>query len=197
VAWTVLALIAALVTALGSVALSLDIPVTISDKPINLGRDLQPCALCYYQRTFAFGTLGVLLIGLFTRARRTGAIGVIALPLAIGGLGIAGWHAYLEYTHVLECPKGLQEIGTAPQQSLAAFAVLTLLLLIDTLRNTSGGHFGAFTILLAIVLGGAFAYGCIRTAEKLAPPRTTPYDEATDPLVKCRRPYQPAGEVQN
>ena len=55
VAWTVLALIAALVASLGTAALSLDIPVTIGDKYINLGRNLKACQLCYYQRMCAFG----------------------------------------------------------------------------------------------------------------------------------------------
>src|SRR5262249_25369572 len=89
IAWTVLALIAALVVSLGSLALSLNLPVTISDQQINLGRNLKACPLCFYQRTFAFGAFGVLLIGLMTRARRTGAVGVMALPLAVGGVAVA------------------------------------------------------------------------------------------------------------
>lgn len=195
VAWTVLALIAALVASLGSLALSLDLPVTISDQQINLGRNLKACPLCFYQRTFAFGALGVLLIGLMTRARRTGAVGVMALPLAIGGVAVAGFHVYLEYTGVLECPKGLQEIGTAPQQSLAALGVLTLLLLIDSLRNTSGGSFGVPTILLALILGGAFAYGCKISSPPFPKAPDKPYDAEKQPLDTCRPPYR-AGEPQ-
>jgi disulfide bond formation protein DsbB len=185
VAWTVLALFAALVASLGTLALSLDLPVTIGDKAVNLGRNLKACPLCYYQRTFAFGALGVLLIGLFTKARRTGAIGVMALPLAIGGVGLAGFHVYLEYTGKLECPKGLQEIGSAPQQSLAALSVLTLLLLIDSLRNTSGGSYGFVTILLAIILGAGFAYGGLETVAAPPPLSKEAYDKPPD---GCRPP---------
>jgi hypothetical protein len=185
VAWTCLALIAALVVSLGSIALSLDLPVTISDKSINLGRNLKACPLCYYQRTFAFGAFAVLLIGLCTRARRTGAVGVMALPLAIAGVGIAGFHVYLEYTGKLECPKGLQEIGSAPQQSLAGLSVLTLLLLIDSLRNTSGGSYGVFTIFLALVLGGGFAYGSLETIATPPPLSKEAYDKPPD---GCRPP---------
>jgi disulfide bond formation protein DsbB len=193
----VLALIAALVASAGSLLLSLDIPpVKLGDQEIQLSRKLTACALCFYQRTFVFAALSVLLIGLFTRARRTGAIGVMALPLAVGGVAVAGFHVYLEYTKVLECPKGLLEIGTAPQQALAALAVLTLLLVIDSLRNMSGGSFGAFAFLLALILGGAMAYGCIESAPKLKP-RDKPYDAETEPFNTCRPPYKAEGEAQN
>ena len=184
VAWTVLACFAALVASLGSVALSLDLPaVTVGDQQVNLTKGLQACPLCFYQRTFAFGTLGVLLVGLFTRARQTGAIGVMALPLAIAGLGVAGYHVWLEYDGKLECPKGLQDIGTAPQQSLAALGIVTLLLLFDSVRNTSGGWFGGPTVLLAMILGGAFAFGCIRTIGTIPPPSKEAYEK---PPTVCR-----------
>ncbi|HMF14475.1 MAG TPA: disulfide bond formation protein B [Gemmataceae bacterium] len=196
VAWTVLALIAALVASLGSVALSLEPQtVTIGDQQVSLTKGLQACPLCFYQRSFAFGAFGVLLVGLFTRARRTGAIGVMALPLAIAGLGVAGWHVWLEYDGKLECPKGLQDIGTAPQQSLAALGILTLLLLFDSVRNTSGGWFGGATILLALILGGAFAYGSIKTIGTIPPPPKEAYEK---PPTVCRppNPYLPKEEAQ-
>ena len=181
IAWTVLALIAALVASLGSAALSLDLPpVTIGDQQVTLTRNLKACPLCFYQRTFAFGTLGVLFIGLLTKARRTGAIGVIALPLAIAGVGIAGWHAWLEYDGKLECPKGLLEIGTAPQQSLAALGILTLLLLADSVRNTAGESYGVPTVLMALILGGAMAFGCIKTMPPVATPPKEAYEKPPD-----------------
>src|SRR5262249_1535758 len=138
------------------------------------------------------GVFGVLAIGLLTGARRTGAIGVIALPLAIGALGIAGFHVYLEYKGILECPKGLLEIGTAPQQSIVALGILTLLLLLDSVRNSSGGTYGTTTILLALILGGAFAYASIETAPKPPKAPDKPYDEASQPLDTCRPPYRSA-----
>jgi disulfide bond formation protein DsbB len=197
IAWTCLALIAALVVSLGSVALSLPddlkgkVPtVNIQGHDVTLGKHLKACPLCFYQRTFAFATFGVLLIGLLTGARRTGAIGVIALPLALAGLGIAGFHEWLEYNQTLECPKGLADIGTGPQQSLAGFGVLTLLLLIDAIRNSAGGAFGFGSILMALILAGAFAYGCIVTAPKMADPPTSAYDPEKQPLEMCRPPYK-------
>ncbi len=195
-AWTWLALLAALVACLGSLALSLDLPVKVGDQEINLGRNLKACPLCFYQRTFAFGAFGVLFIGLLTRARRTGAVGVMALPLAIGGVAVAGFHVWLEQAGKLECPKGLQEIGSAPQQSLAALGILTLLLLLDSFSNIRGGSFGVPTILLAIILGGAFAYGCkISTPPMKAPPA----EEYNKPPDGCRvpNPYTRTEEPQS
>jgi hypothetical protein len=199
--WTCLALLAALVASLGSLALSLpdepklDVPtVNIQGRDVALGKHLKACALCFYQRTFAFSAFGVLLIGLLTGARRTGAVGVIALPLAIAGLGVAGFHVWLERNGTLECPLGLADIGTSPQQSAVALGVLTLFLLFDVIRNSAGGNFGFGSILLALILGGAFAYGCIVSAPPLPPERTSPYDPEKEPLDTCRRPYKAAGE---
>jgi disulfide bond formation protein DsbB len=199
IAWTFLALIAALVVSLGSVALSLPddlkdkVPtVNIQGHDVTLGKHLKACALCFYQRTFAFASFGVLFIGLLTGARRTGAVGVIALPLALAGLAVAGFHVWLEHNGTLECPKGLAEIGTAPQQSLAGFGVLTLFLLFDAIRNSAGGAYGFGSILMALILAAAFAYGCIVSAPPLPKEPTSPYDSETQPLEMCRPPYKGA-----
>jgi len=198
IAWTFLALIAALVASLGSLALSLpselDLPtVTISGQQVALGKHLKACPFCLYQRTFALAAFGVLLMGLLTGARRTGSVGVIALPLAIAGLAIAGFHVLLEHNGTLECPKGLADIGTATQQSAAALGVLTLILLFDVIRNSAGGNFGFGSILMALILGGAFAYGCIVSAPPLPKAPTSPYDPETQPLDMCRPPYKAEG----
>lgn len=199
--WTFLALIAALVASLGTLALSVpdnlpagvEVPtVNIQGRDVALGKHLKACPLCFYQRTFAFSSFCVLLIGLLTGARRTGAIGVIALPLAIAGLGVAGFHVWLEREGKLECPLGLADIGTAPQQSAAALGVLTLFLLFDLIRNSGGGSFGFGSILMALILGGAFAYGCIISAPPLPKAPTSPYDPETQPLEMCRPPYKAA-----
>jgi len=195
VAWTVLALIAALVASAGTVLLSLDLdPVKVGEHEIQLTRNLKACPLCYYQRMCAFGALAVLLIGLFTKARRTGAVGVMALPLAIAGVGIAGYHSFLVYTEKLECPTGLLEFYSAPYQSLAALAVLTLLLLIDAVRNTSGGSFGVFTILLAVILGGGAAYGGYRTVAYPPPPSQEAYEKPPDICRPLPNPHKKAAD---
>src|SRR5436309_3284658 len=98
---------------------------------LSLGMHLKACPLCFYQRTFVMGVVGVLVMGLLTGARHSGYVSLLALPLAAGGVAVAGFHEYLEATGKLECPKGIADLGTAPQQSLAAFALLFLVLLVD------------------------------------------------------------------
>ena len=151
---------------------------------LSLGMGLIPCPLCYYQRGFVMGATAVLLLGLLSGARRLVCVAGLALPLAAGGAAVAGFHVYLEATGKLECPAGVMDYGSAPQQSLAALGALTLLLLLATLssRQASGGVVGAF---LGLILGAGIAYGCVVST----PPstkRTTPYEE---PLKGCRPPY--------
>src|SRR5712692_3215320 len=123
--WTWLALLAATVAVAGSLWLS-------------LGMGLIACPLCFYQRTFAMSAFGVLAVGLLGSERR-GLLCLLALPLAIGGLAVAGWHVSLEVRGKLECPSGILALGTAPQQSLAAFVFLTVPLLLGA-RTASAGR---------------------------------------------------------
>lgn len=151
---------------------------------LSLGMGLIPCPLCFYQRSFVMGTTAVLLLGLLTGAKRLVCIAGLALPLAAAGAGVAGFHVYLEAAGKLECPAGVMDYGSAPQQSLAALGSLTMLLLLATLssRQASGGILG---VLLGLILGAGMAYGCVVSTPP-APKRTTPYEE---PLKGCRPPY--------
>src|SRR5262245_61043536 len=106
--WTWAALAVSLVAGAGSLYLS-------------IGMKLQACPLCFYQRAFMLGTFAVLATGLFAGLGRTVSLGLLAFPLVIAGLAIAGTHVNLERTGTLECPTGVLGLGTAPQQSLAAF----------------------------------------------------------------------------
>src|SRR5688572_19436703 len=113
---TVAALVAALVSVAGSLYLS-------------LGMKLIACPLCFYQRTFAFAVLGVLILGVITRAHEAGYVNLMAfLPAVSGGL-VAAFHVYLESTGKLVCPKGIAEIGSTAQQSLASFVLILACLL--------------------------------------------------------------------
>jgi disulfide bond formation protein DsbB len=99
---------------------------------------LPPCSLCWFQRIFMFPLPLVLLVGLLPYDPR---VGRYALPLALGGLGIAVWHTLL-YVGVLPetaapCRQGvpcarptfaLFGVLSIPVLSLLAFTLLTVLL---------------------------------------------------------------------
>jgi disulfide bond formation protein DsbB len=148
---------------------------------LSMGMNLKACALCFYQRTFVFAIFGVLLVGLVTGAPRAGLC-LLALPLAVGALGIAGYHVYLEWSGALECPRGIEDIGTAPQQSLAAQGLLTLLLALGVLSGPEKGT--AWTGLITTsLLGAAFAVALILSVAPQPPP-----PPATTPVDICRPP---------
>lgn len=163
---TVAACAAAVVTAAGSLYLS-------------LAMGLAACPLCYYQRTFALGAAGVLLAGLLLGGRAP--LAALALPLAAAGLAVALWHVSLEARGRMECPGGLFDLGTAPQQSAAAFVLLTALLVIDVLATAELNR--AAALACGVVLGAAFAAGCVHSASPPPPPKPEDYDH---PPKTCR-----------
>lgn len=179
--WTWLALLAATVTVAGSLYLS-------------LGMGLEACALCFYQRAFAMAVLAVLAVGLFGTDRRGPSLSLLALPLAVGGLGVAGFHVSLENKGILECPKGIFDLGSAPRQSLAAFIPLAALLLIDVgaacFRPGGAGEssLSSLAVLGSCILGGLLALGCIKSAP---PPKIPKAPYADEPIEGCRTPYRP------
>jgi disulfide bond formation protein DsbB len=168
---------AALLAALGGIAGSLY---------LSLGMKLVPCPLCYYERSFIMGVAAVLLLGLLTRASRVAPLSLLALPLGAAGAGVAGFHVYLEKIGALECPAGVFGFGSAPQQSLAVFVVLLILLVADSLKRGGGPVVRFIALLMALGLGGAIAYGCIVSAERPRKP-----DQAYNlPPTKCRVPWR-------
>jgi disulfide bond formation protein DsbB len=151
---------------------------------LSLGMDLKACPLCFYQRAFVMSVVAVLGMGLLAGAARPGRLALLALPLAVAGLGVALFHVSLELRGKLECPAGVFALGTAPQQSLAVFVALTALLAADALRRPRAAGAAA----AAVVLGGLLAVGsCVANPPPPAAP-TKPYD--TPPEV-CRPPYHP------
>jgi disulfide bond formation protein DsbB len=158
---------------------------------LSLGMGLQPCPLCYYQRSFIMGVAAVLLMGLLTGASRVAPLSLLALPLGAAGAGVAGFHVYLEKTGALECPGGIYGVGSAPQQSLGIYVMLLFLLLADALRRGGGPVVRAIAVLLALIVGGGIAYGCLVSA----PPAPKPDRPYALPPKTCRPPYhepQPA-----
>jgi disulfide bond formation protein DsbB len=193
VIWSWLALIVAAAASAGSLYLSLPEQWGVSlpeQWGVKWGMNLKACPLCFYQRTFAMAVFGVLVIGLCTNAWRTGTLSLLVLPLAIGGLGVAVFHVYLEFKGTLECPGGIGDVGTAPKQSLVTLSVLVLLLVMDSVRNRAAAGYGLGVWLGSIVLGVLFAAGAVVSSPPLPPAPTKPYDSEKQPLEMCRPPYQ-------
>jgi hypothetical protein len=163
VVWT--ALLAALVAALGSIWLS-------------LGMELKPCPLCYYQRACIFCVVAVLMIGMVAQERSAGLVALMGLGPAAAAVGLGAFHNYLEYTHKLECPAGIANIGTAPQQALVAEGVVLLILLLASIPRF-------FTALISLILGVVLGALMIFTTPPPDAP-TKPYD---GPPKVCRPPY--------
>ncbi len=139
---------------------------------LTLGMNLKPCPLCYYQRTFVMGVAAVLVVGLFMKEVRPSVITLLALPLSVAALGVAGFHEFLVQNGTLECPRGVLQIGTAPQQSLAVLGVLTLLLIIDQIRVKAVAG-----LIATVVLGGLLAFSCIKSTTSAVPDYDLPLDE--------------------
>jgi disulfide bond formation protein DsbB len=187
---------AALLTALAGVAGTLW---------LSLGMNLIACPLCFYQRPLMMGVAGIMLAGIFGGSRRAGLVSLMALPVTVAGLGVAGFHVYKEFNGDLECPTGalcqlyakaqgaancpaeMSEYDTAPRESLAVFALIFLLQTIDVLRSGSRGGFGMSAWLGVVILGGLISYGLIASIQD---PCTISKDPLK-PINGCRKPVQP------
>ena len=155
---------------------------------LSLGMGLKACPLCFYQRTFMMSLVAVLGMGLLTGAGRSARQGVLALPLAAAGLGVALFHVWLEVTSKLECPSGLLGLGSAPQQSLAMFVLVFALLLVDVLRGSQLDTSTWVALIAAVVLGALLAVGSIIANPPPPAPPTSPYAKPAD---VCRPPFHP------
>jgi hypothetical protein len=89
---------------------------------LTLGERLIACPLCLYQRMAAMSVAIILIAGwLFVQPPGRG-LSVMAFPLSVCGLTVAAFHVWKEWSGAMVCPMGLWDVGTAPQQSLAAFS---------------------------------------------------------------------------
>lgn len=140
---------------------------------LTIGMGLKACPLCYYQRTFVMAVVAILVAGLFIRDFRPSIATLLSLPLAVAALAVAGYHEYLVQTGALECPHGLLGVGTAPEQSLAVLALLTILLIVDQLRQQA-----MTAIVASVVLGGLLAFsGIMSTGRGCCPDYNLSLDE--------------------
>lgn len=154
---------------------------------LSLGMGFKACPLCFYQRTFAMSVLGVLGIGVLTGIRHRNVLNVLALPLAVGGFGVAAFHVYLELSGKLECPPGIMGLGTAPQQSFVVFLLLLALVTLAAVRAGTLGEPSMVVSLAAFVLGLLFALGAVISAPPMPAAPTKAYET---PLDICRPPFR-------
>jgi disulfide bond formation protein DsbB len=157
---------------------------------LSLGLGLKACPLCFYQRTFVFAVAAVLGIGLLADRARSGLLCLLCVPLAVAGLGVAGFHEYLVLTDVLECPPGLLGLGTAPLQSLAVFVALTAFVGAGAWQSAEGRRTVRLLVVPAVVVGGVLAWASIAAAPPLPPAPKTAYDPVKQPLDMCRPAFR-------
>jgi hypothetical protein len=170
-------------------ALGLSVVGSVGSVSLSLLMNLKACPLCLYQRAFIMAAAAVLATGVLMSVRNARPAAVMALPAAIAGFGVAGFHEYLEWMGRLECPGGLFGLGTAPQQSLLMFALLLAVLIRAAIGRPSGPETGRLAPAAGLLLGLVFAYGAVKSAPPMPPTPSKPYDQ---PLEICRPPYRPA-----
>jgi disulfide bond formation protein DsbB len=153
---------------------------------LSLGMGLKACPLCLYQRAFLMSAAAVLIVGLLTEIRRSAILLLLALPAVAAGLGVAAFHVYLEQAGRLECPEGVFGLGSAPQQSLAVFAVMTVVLFIPQFNRRIAGASAALASGAAL-LGIVLAYGAILSAPPMPAVPSEPFQQPPD---VCRPPYR-------
>lgn len=170
-------------------ALAVSAAGLVGSLSLSWGLALKACPLCFYQRAFVMGLVAVLGMGWLVRAARPERLSLLALPLAVAGLGVALFHVGLEVAGKLECPAGLFGVGTAPKQSLAVFLTLAALLIADALRRPAGVDAWAG-------LAGGVALGLLLAAASCTsnpPPPPAPAEPYAKPPDVCRPPYRAAG----
>lgn len=149
---------------------------------LSMGMGLAACPLCYYQRTFVMGAFAVLLIGASFGLATEVCLPALALPTALAGLAVAGQHVWLEASGKMECPRGAFNLGTAPQQSLGAIGLLSLVLIVGALLSERPGS-GWGPVAASAGLGVLLALACLRSASP--PPKPAPEAYREKPLT-CR-----------
>ena len=153
---------------------------------MSMGMGLKGCPLCFYQRGFIMTICAVLLMGGLLKPSESALFCLVSLPVVFSGVWMAAFHVSLVHRGILECPLGVAGLGTAPHQSLFAFALLAVPLLLGAWpaaaeRGATG--YGAY--VGGILLGLLIAWLCIASVPKPEQPKE-PYKE---PPIICRPPY--------
>jgi disulfide bond formation protein DsbB len=154
---------------------------------LSIGMKLKACPLCFYQRTFVMSIVAVLGVGLLAGSRHRAVLNLLALPMAVGALAVAGFHVYLECSGKLECPAGILSLGSAPLQSLGVLILLVLLISVAVVRAGRVGEGHPAMVMTAVVLGLLLAWAAIASSPPMPGAPTQAY---TAPLDICRPPFR-------
>jgi disulfide bond formation protein DsbB len=154
---------------------------------LSLGLGLKACPLCFYQRTFAFALVGVLVVGLLAMGDHRRRVTLLALPLAVGGFGVAAFHTYLVMANKLECPLGIADLGPAPAQSLVAFTLVLLSVGWGVIQEVKANRWLGLAAVAGVALGGVAVYGSL--VANPPPAKATKATEPGERLETCRVPY--------
>ncbi len=159
---------------------------------LSVGMGLNACPLCFYQRTFMFGVLGVLTVARLARgAFAPGAASLLAAPLAVAGLGVAAFHVSLEARGILECPRGVLGLGSSPLQSLLAFVLLCATVIPAAVIRTRTMTRRSLVLTGGCVLGVLLGAASLASAPPLPPPKDRPTVAEGYLLKGCEPPPAP------
>ena len=155
---------------------------------LSMGMGLNACPLCFYQRTFIMGVVSILGMGKAYRLPvRPGTLSLLALPLALSGLGVALAHSHLVWSGTLVCPEGILGAGPAPYQSLVSYIVVTLLLIPGARSASVHRLSGSPKWLAPLLLAAAFTALSVLSSPPIPPFKPT-YDAAGNRILKvCER----------
>jgi disulfide bond formation protein DsbB len=165
---------------------------------LSLGLGLRACPLCFYQRAFMLAAVVVLCTGKIVGGR-AGQVCLVALALAVAGLGVALFHVGLEVRGALECPTGVLGLGTAPQQSLAGFVVLTAVLVVGSLAGQTGSvpwRPLAAAVALGVTVAGLSLVANPPMPERPKRPYEAPPDICRPPFVAQAGVFGPAADLR-
>lgn len=104
-----------------------------------------PCILCWYQRICMYPIVAILTVGILRKDKK---VGLYVLPFSVIGMLIAFYHNLLYYNIIPEsiapCQAGIScttkfiewfGFVTIPFLSLAAFAIITVCMIISLKKN--------------------------------------------------------------
>lgn len=104
-----------------------------------------PCILCWYQRICMYPIVAILTVGILRKDKK---VGMYVLPFSVIGMLIAFYHNLLYYNIIPEsiapCQAGIScttkfiewfGFVTIPFLSLAAFAIITVCMIISLKKN--------------------------------------------------------------